>query len=60
MLNQKNRSIVSPHTIALLLSHEKYVVKKHGSFPSVTLYSGTFKDNPSIDAAISMYFCKRK
>ena len=42
-------------TKALELSHdEKYVVKKLGSFPSVTLYSGTFGDKPSRDAANSM------
>lgn len=46
------------HTVALEESQEKYVVKKHGSFPSVTLYNGTFTGNPSRDAAISMYFCK--
>ena len=58
LLNQKDRYVVSAHTTALFWSHEKYVVKKHGSFPSVTLYSGTFEDNPSRDAAISMYFWK--
>lgn len=25
------------HTVAFVASHEKYVLKKHGSFPSVTL-----------------------
>lgn len=46
------------HTAAFVESQEKYVVKKHGSFPSVTLYNGTFRGNPSRDAAISMCFCK--
>lgn len=42
------------HTIALVLSHEKYVVKKLGSVPSLTLYSGTFGDKPSRHEASSM------
>lgn len=46
------------HTVAFVESQEKYIVKKHGSFPSVTLYNGTFRANPSRDAATSMYFCK--
>lgn len=39
------------HTAAFRLSQEKYEVKKHGSFPSVILYSGTCGDNPSNDTA---------
>jgi hypothetical protein len=48
----------SVHTVAFMGSHKKYVVKNDGSFPSVTLYSGTNGDKPSRDTAISMYFCK--
>ena len=59
MIKQEKRNlVVLAHTVALTGSHEKYVVKKQGSFPSVTLYSGTLGDNPSRDAANSMYFCK--
>lgn len=47
------------HTVALDESHEKNVVKKHGSFPSVTLYRGTYGDSPSRDTAISIYFCNK-
>lgn len=46
------------HTTAFVPSQEKYVVKKHGSLPSVTLQSGTSGDNPSKAAASSMYFWK--
>jgi hypothetical protein len=35
-------------------------VKKHGSFPSVTLYSGTCGDNPSREVATSIYFWKEQ
>ena len=46
-------------TKAFAWSQEKYAVKKHGSFPSVTLYSGTWGDSPSRDAALSMYFWRK-
>lgn len=46
-------------TTAFVPSQEKYVVKKQGSFPSVTLKSGTSGDNPSTATAKSMYFYKQ-
>lgn len=57
-LKIKKKKKTAIHTVALVESHEKYVVKKHGSFPSVILYSGTSGDRPSKAVAISMYFCK--
>ena len=50
---------VLTRTIAFVWSQEKYVVKKQHSFPSVTLYSGTWGDSPSRDAALSMYFWEK-
>lgn len=54
MYISKTKRKMAAHTKALVLSHEKYVVKKLGSVPSLTLYSGTFGDKPSRDTAISM------
>lgn len=45
-------------TVAFEESHEKYVVKKHGSFASVTLYRGTVGAKFSREAAMFIYFCK--
>lgn len=56
---EKGYFYVQVHTTAFAWSHEKYVVKKQGSFPSVILYSGTCGDSPSRDAAISMYFWRK-
>jgi hypothetical protein len=55
---EKKREILDclAHTVAFAWSQEKYVVKKQGSFPSVTLYRGTWGDSPSRDPAFSMYF----